>query len=169
MLFPRKRASRTARMHVPSARSLRPTVPDMLELDHHRRTQEMPPAMHVFLLEEGEAEAETAGSINWWAAKASNTLAIGMQGPYLKAIERVFPSRKAQARLYMLGAMLLASWVDDLERDDMQATVELWNYTPSAQLAFAAELGLRRELTESTGHKLDATEDAVEAARTYWD
>ena len=156
-------------MHVPSARSLGLLVPDMLELDHHNRTRgAMSPAMRA-MIDEDEADAETEGSISWWAAKASNTLIDGMGGDYLKAIERVFPSRKAQARLYMLGAMLLAQWVDDLEKDDMQAIVELWNYTPSAQLAFAAELGLRRGLNEATGDVLDAMEDAVEAARTYWD
>ena len=154
-------------MRVPSARHLRLPVPELLELDHSgHRAEAMPPAMAAMIQEE---DTEKEGSISYWAAKASNTLLHGMGGQYLAAIEGVFPSRKAQGRLYMLGGMLLARFVDDLDADDMQVIVEIWNYTPPAQLAFAAELGMRRELLESRNTTRASIETSMQAARTYWD
>ena len=105
----------------------------------------------------------------YWAARAGNTLLSGMGGSYLEAIERVFPSRKAQGRLYLLGGMMLARFVDDLQADDAQVIVELWNAAPSMQLAFAAELGMRRELAEGSNGTIQNVNECLEAARTYWD
>lgn len=157
-------------MRVPSARQLRFPVPELLELDHAgHRLEVMPAAMTAMVAEEAEMAAEEEGSVSYWAARAANTLLSGMGGSYLAAIERVFPSRKAQGRLYLLGGMMLARFVDDLQADDAQVVVELWNGAPSMQLPFAAELGMRRELAEATNGALQNVEACLEAARTHWD
>ena len=157
-------------MRVPSARQLRFPVAELLELDHAgHRSEAMPAAMTAMVAEEVENEHEREGSMCYWAARAGNTLLSGMGGSYLEAIERVFPSRKAQGRLYLLGGMMLARFVDDLQAEDAQVIVELWNGAPSMQLAFAAELGMRRELAEATNGTLQNVEACLEAARTYWD
>ena len=157
-------------MRVPSARQLRFPVPELLELDHAgHRLEVMPAAMTAMVAEEAETAGEEEGSVSYWAARASNTLLSGMGGSYLEAIERVFPSRKAQGRLYLLGGMMLARFVDDLQAEDVQVIVELWNAAPSMQLSFAAELGMRRELTEATNGTLQNVNECLEAARTYWD
>lgn len=157
-------------MRVPSARQLRFPVPELLELDHSgHRSEIMPAAMTAMVAEEDDCEQEKEGSICYWAARAGNTLLHGMGGSYLAATERVFPSRKAQGRLYMLAGMMLARFVDDLEADDVQVIVELWNGAPSMQLSFAAELGMRRELAEATNGTVHNVHACLDAARAYWD
>ena len=160
-------------MHVPAARQVRIPVPELLELDYDRRSAPMPPAMIAmnqdFLTNhDAEDNAGKEGSVHYWAARASNTLLHGMGGQYLAAIESVFPSRKAQGRLYMLGGMIIAKYVQDLEMDDIETIVELWNAAPTEQLSFAAELGMRRELSEATNGTLQNVEACLQAACTYW-
>lgn len=161
-------------MHVPTTRVAGALqVPELLKLDYAgRRSEPMPAAMMVLVKDllntDAEDVAEEQGSVSYWAARASNAMLHGMSGPYLKAIETVFPSRKAQGRLYLLGSMILAKYVDDLDEDDVETIVELWNEAPTVQLAFAAELGMRRELSEATSTTLPGVESCRERACTYW-
>jgi FAD/FMN-containing dehydrogenase len=158
-------------MHVPTARRLGLQVPELLELD---RTEPMPAAMLVLMRELADADADVAlageeeGSVAFWASRASNALLHGMDGPYLQVIKAIFPSRKVQGRLYLLGSMVMASYVSDLDADDVETIVELWNEAPTEQLAFAAELSMRLELSKAKREAQGSVAYCMERVRTHW-
>ena len=162
-------------MHVPTARRMGLQVPELLELDcAGLQTEPMPAAMLVLLREMADNDSDVAqaaeeeGSVAYWATRASNALLHGMGGPYLEAITTVFPSRKMQGRLFLLGSMFMAMFVKDLDEDDVETIVELWNEAPTEQLAFAAELSMRRELSEATVMARPGVASCMEKVCAYW-
>jgi len=158
-------------MHVPTARRMGLQVPELLELD---RTEPMPAAMLVLMRELADADTdvtlagEEEGSVAFWACRASNNLLHGMDGPYLKPIKAVFPSRKVQGRLYLLGSMIMATYVRDLDADDVETIIELWNEAPTEQLEFAAELSMRLEMSRATREAQGGVAWCMEKVRTHW-